>query len=107
MELRVFTVYDSKAQAFLAPFYARTVGEAERNFMGACSDQKSQFYHHPEDFCLMEIGTFDEDSGRLRAKDGPINHGMATVYHPRSRKLWSDEVEKSSPKLVKDEVKSD
>ncbi len=63
MTEKVFTVYDSKIEAFLPPWHARTSGEAIRQFTDAAMDTKTQFSRHPSDFTLFEIGSFDNLTG--------------------------------------------
>jgi len=53
-------VHDVKAEAYMPPFFAPTVGMAHRMFEDACKDENSQFSKHPEDFRLFEIGTWDD-----------------------------------------------
>lgn len=63
MILRVFAIYDSKAEAFLQPFFMRQKGEAIRAFSDSVNDVKSNFNKYPEDFTLFEFGVFNDDSG--------------------------------------------
>lgn len=61
--LKMFTVYDSKAEAYLPPFYSKSKGEALRSFTDAVNDPQSQLNKHPEDYTLFEVGDFDENLG--------------------------------------------
>lgn len=65
MLLKVFSVRDMKAEAFLQPFFSPTTGSAIRAFEDACNKQDSPFYIHPSDFVLYEIGSYDDSDGRL------------------------------------------
>ncbi len=65
MILRAYTVYDSKTEAYLRPFFMQTPAEAIRAFRDTVNDGQSPFCKHPEDFTLFEVGTFDETSGSL------------------------------------------
>ena len=51
--MKVFTVYDSKAQAHLNPFTMRTKGEAIRSFEQECKNPESSFAKFPSDFTLL------------------------------------------------------
>lgn len=62
---RVFAVYDSKVEAYMQPFYARTTGEALRSWEQACNDGNSPMSQHPSDFTLLEIGEYNEKTGQL------------------------------------------
>lgn len=64
---KVFAVYDSKACAFLQPFFSNSVGSAVRAFADASNEDKSPIARHPGDYQLYEIGTFDDNSGLLDA----------------------------------------
>lgn len=60
MILKVFTVYDSKVEAYLSPFYMPTVASAIRAWETTVNDPSTQFSRHPADYTLFEIGTFDD-----------------------------------------------
>lgn len=64
MILKCFSVLDGAVGAYMAPFFMRSVGEAERWFTDAANDQTSSICKHPEDFELFQVGEFD-DSGQL------------------------------------------
>lgn len=59
MILRIFTVYDSKAELYLPPFYEQTIGQAIRAFTDTSNNTEHPFCKHSPDFTLFEIGTFD------------------------------------------------
>lgn len=63
MILKIFTVYDQKAKAFLPPFFMAQRPAAERAFSDCVNDDTHQFGKHPEDYTLMEIGEFNDESG--------------------------------------------
>lgn len=63
MRIFVFAVRDSAIGAFMNPFYASALGQAERNFRDAVNDSKSPLYKHPEDYELFQLGTFDDGTG--------------------------------------------
>lgn len=67
----VFSVYDSKAEAFLQPFFTDASGVAVRMFQSAVADGNHDFNKYAEDFTLYEIGGFDEASGQLMSHDSP------------------------------------
>lgn len=64
---RVFAVYDSKALAYLQPFFSESVGSAVRAFGDAANESGSPLSKHPGDYQLYEIGTFDNLTGMLTA----------------------------------------
>lgn len=62
---KVFAVYDSKACAFLQPFFSDAAGSAIRAFGDAANEDKSPISRHPGDYQLYEIGSFDNSSAML------------------------------------------
>lgn len=60
---KVFAIRDSKAMAFLQPFYSISTGAAVRAFSDAVNEKGSNFAKHPEDYLLFEIGEFDDNTG--------------------------------------------
>lgn len=64
-KLKVFVAYDSKVEAYMRPYFARSVGEIMREWERACNDPQSMMCQHPEDFTLFETGEYDEKTGRF------------------------------------------
>ena len=61
----IFTVRDSKAAAYLPPFFMFNEAMAIRAIQDAVNDEKHQFHLHPEDYHLFRIGVFDDDTGEI------------------------------------------
>lgn len=81
MRMSVYSVYDTKAEAFLQPFFAPTHGSALRSFADAAQDEKHQFHKHAADYNLFHIGYFDEEKGILSPLEtGVVNMGNAIEY---------------------------
>lgn len=80
MKLKVFSVYDSKVQAYMQPFYAVTVGAASRSFADACLDESSQMAKHPEDYTFFQVGEFDDSTGVFLEFPAPVSLGNALEY---------------------------
>lgn len=78
--VRVFAVYDSKAQAFMQPFFSNATGSAIRAFGDASNDGKSAFSLHPGDYQLYEIGSYDDLEGRLTSIVPPKLLGCALDF---------------------------
>lgn len=72
MTQQIFTVYDSKAEAYLSPFAANTPGLAERMFTDMVQTQGHQFALHPEDYTLYRIGTYDTHTASI----APTEHSV-------------------------------
>lgn len=58
----VFAVYDSKASAYLTPFFLPTTPMAVRVFSECANSTDHQFGRHPEDYTLWHLGTFDDNT---------------------------------------------
>lgn len=81
MKLKVFSIRDAKAEAFMRPFFSPTVGLAKRSFADLVNSGNGEpVAKHPEDFCLFELGEFEELTGRLIELAQPVSHGIATTY---------------------------
>lgn len=65
MSHKVYTIYDSKAEAYLAPLLQKTRGEAIRTFSDLVNNPETMFAKHPSDFTLFEIGEWDELKGEV------------------------------------------
>lgn len=83
MILPVFAIYDSKAQSFHSLYQVPTVDVAIRAFTQAVNDpSNSDLHQFPQDFSLIEIGNFDNETGVITPIDH-VNHGMASQYKKR------------------------
>lgn len=67
--MKIFTVYDSKAKAYLQPFFSRTDATAVRDLKAAANTHDHQFNKYAEDYTLYVIGEFDEITGKISAHD--------------------------------------
>lgn len=63
--VKIYSIYDSKLEAFLQPFFAPTDGVALRSFADGAADAGSNFYKHAEDYELFCIGIFDDEFGKI------------------------------------------
>lgn len=83
MKLTLFSIYDSKAQSFAAPFPAANKGAAIRTVVDAIKDGDSLLARHPADFSLFWVGEFDQDEGLIGAvSPAPQNMGVLTQFLP-------------------------
>lgn len=71
MQLKIFTIRDSKAEAFLTPFFQKSHGEAERNFKEITKDEKSMISKYPDDYDLYYVGTYDDQTGFIESLPTP------------------------------------
>lgn len=78
--MKVFAVHDSKAEAFLQPFFSQTVATALRSFAQAAQDEQHQFHTHAGDYSLFQIAEYDEQTGRIKPLDSNVLLGNALEY---------------------------
>ena len=64
MVFGLYSVYDEKAQVYLPPFVAKTIGESDRIFDSVIKAGNSTISQYPGDHSLYQVGSFD-DSGAV------------------------------------------
>lgn len=77
---KVFTVWDAKAEAYASPFVAQTVGLATRTFEDLVNTPDHQFCKYPDDYSLVEIGEYDDSTGRITPHENFRELGKAREY---------------------------
>lgn len=75
----IFSVFDSKAQAFLPPFFCVTRGVAVRNFRQAVLTAGHDFQRFASDYTLFELGEFDDASAKFDLKATPESVVLAAT----------------------------
>lgn len=65
MKTEMYSVYDSKAQAYGLPFHAPNDAVALRIFGEAVNDPSTQLNKYPEDFVLFHLGRFDDQTAQF------------------------------------------
>jgi len=88
----VFSIYDSKAKAFLPPFFMPRAEMAQRAFSECANSDDHQFGKHPADYTLFHLGNWDDDTGVFAEKTTPTSMGLALEY---VKALESDDLSKS------------
>jgi len=66
-KLIAFSAEDLKTASYLAPFFCAHAGQALRQWEEFLNDPRTIFGRHPMDFRLVEIGSFDDQTGVLDA----------------------------------------
>lgn len=69
--MKIFTVYDSKVESYLQPFFMRSVGEAIRGFEDVCNTPDHMFNKHAGDYSLVHIGEYDEKTAEITSLAHP------------------------------------
>lgn len=65
MKQKIFTIYDSKANAYLTPFFLHQDGMALRVFTDCVNNFNHQFGKHPEDYTLFNIGSWSDEKAKF------------------------------------------
>jgi hypothetical protein len=67
----ICAVRDSKAEAFMQPFFAPTTAFAVRSFSDTVNKSGNPISDHPEDHDLYEVAAFDDSTGVVTSLDSP------------------------------------
>lgn len=76
----MFTVYDSKAEAYLPPFFMAARGAALRSFQDTCNDTTHAFNQHPEDYTLFHLGQYDDQHATFDITEAKTSLGLASEF---------------------------
>lgn len=80
--MKIYTVRDSKVEAYLPPFYAANDAVATRMIKDTADDPNSLFHKHPIDFTVVYIGEFYEQSGEIIPADHKIIGKIIDIMGP-------------------------
>lgn len=72
MLLNLYSVFDSKADSYLAPFTSSNHATATRQFHTAVLEPTHDFHIHSEDYALFHVGTFNSSSAEITGSRAPI-----------------------------------
>lgn len=83
--LRLYSIYDTKAEQFSPPQVYHNDMLALRAFEGIVNDDKMLIKKYPEDFSLYYIGNFNDSDGRYYVENCdesriPVMVGRAIEY---------------------------
>lgn len=90
--INMYSIKDTKAQAFREPFPARHTSEAVRGFTRAVQNDEHEFGQFPADFELHQVGEMDLDTGKIT----PI--GPEFIVGGVALQKWSERIEAESKK---------
>lgn len=79
VQLKIFSIRDSKAEYFAPPFFQQNHALAERMFRTATNDPQSQVNKYPQDFDLYYLGTYDDQTGKIQVLDSP-EHVIKAIH---------------------------
>lgn len=89
MKHNVFAIYDSKANAYLPPFFLPTVAMAVRVFSDCVNSDSHQFGLHPQDYTLFHLGIWDDATSAF----DKLDHKRAVHNGNELVRLVDDEIE--------------
>ena len=81
MRHTIATIFDSKAKAYLTPFYLPNDAMAIRTFTDCINDPNHAFSKNPQDYTLFKLGTFDNINAEttfLESKE-PLKNGIEAI----------------------------
>lgn len=77
MKMKVFVIYDNKAEAFSTPECFNTTGLAVRSFNTACQTEGHDFFKYPMDYSLLLIGSYDPSNASFELETAPVQIALA------------------------------
>lgn len=80
MKIKLFCIHDVKAEAYLPPFHLNNEAMAIRTFADTVNDSKHPFSLHPEDYTLFELGSYEDDNGKITLHQTKIPLGNGLDY---------------------------
>lgn len=80
MHIGIYSIHDSKAQAFLQPFFSQTDATAKRSFEAAVNTPEHGFSIHPSDYTLFGIADFDDQTGVITPFETLNNLGLGVTF---------------------------
>jgi hypothetical protein len=94
MKLKIYSIYDSTAQAFGNPFYMHNDGMAIRAFQDMINSDKKEnmVAAHPEQFTLFQVGTWDDKNAAIdTAEPKSIAIGVELI-NPENKTFTLDDL---------------
>lgn len=93
MVLKMFSVYDVASELYGTPFFMQSKGEAVRAFTSLVNDGSTMPGKYPEQFKLMQLGEFDNESGEVRqGNEEVVSLGLGSDYVRKSPVVALQEV---------------
>lgn len=116
MEINVYSMFDSAAQAFTQPFFLQNDGLAIRAFQdNVNAKEPNNVSEHPDQFTLFKIATFNDKTGVIEKLEKPTSLGIGVTFKNdppinntelEGLKARIEEVNKAVQTLVKNSLNS-
>lgn len=81
--IRLYSLYDQGAQAYLRPFWSDFKVNAQRSFrqlVNQTDNKDNMVANHPDQFTLFELGEFDHRTGVFSQHSLPLTLGNGLEY---------------------------
>lgn len=88
MKQKIFTIYDSKAKAYLTPFFLHEDGMALRVFGDCVNDKTHQFGKHPEDYTLFNVGSWSDEKAKFVTNNPTALGNGIEFVDPKTLESW-------------------
>lgn len=69
MKMNVYSIFDTATKAYMRPFFMQADGQAMRAFSDLVADRDHDVGRHPEDYSLMRIGVWDDQTAKYAAEE--------------------------------------
>lgn len=103
MIYEVFSIHDSKAEAFLPPFILPNEAMAKRVFAQCVNSDSHQFGASPPDYTLFRLGQFDDSTGQflLERSKHSLGNGVEfrSLDRPKSPEISTNGQDSSIPEI--------
>lgn len=97
MMLKVFSLYDTKTGLHGTPFVMQHVGQAIRACQDLAGDLNTTVGRHPADYMLVELGTFDDNTGAFDNAYSPIATVVSFIERRAAAPLFDDQRPVAAP----------
>ncbi len=82
--MKIYSLYDKKAMVYSPVMTFANDVFAIRAIEAEMSNSKSSVATYPFDFCLMELGTFDDSIGKIVPREIPTNVYECNSYFSKT-----------------------
>lgn len=87
MNHNAYAVHDTKSHSYGPPMFLRHGAEAMRSFEQAANDEQTMLFKYPDDYELVRIGHYNDDTGTLVSEEH-ISLGFARDFQkPKKQTL--------------------
>lgn len=84
MEMAICSIQDTVAGAWTNPMYFHSNAAAIRSFQEAVNDPSTNFGKNPTDYCLFNLGLWNERTGEITVHEAPMALGVGSNFVSRN-----------------------